>query len=366
MKIRFLPKRSSISVYVLSLISLIFAGWIEFIPSTVSTADADRKMQASQRTYDAFNKIREKILSQNLTIDPQTDSSDTGLIGPDISSVTSSAGKLSSKLASIHPDFAAWFMDQFRQAGLEEGDTVAVGMSGSFPALNIALLIAADKMQLNVISIASVSSSQYGANRPEFLWPDMERYLYLEKIILRKSVYMSIGGVSDAGIGIGKEGKDLILASIRKNGYTFLSADSFEDSLVKRWNVYQEGRVSLYVNIGGGTVSSGTSLGKKKIPKGVVLSGGEFSELPDSILKSFLRTKVPVLHVSGIESISNQFKMRYSPGRIPLPGSSDLIFQKKRNRWLSGCFWILLLVLIWKFSAWITLSDQKDENTISL
>ncbi|EQA62324.1 poly-gamma-glutamate system protein [Leptospira alexanderi] len=363
---KYFKNTSSISFLFLSFVSFGFLSVLEFFPLIKPVTDVGNKYEASEKTYNAFQKIKKFRLSKNVPIDPKLDPYQSGLIGPYISSVTSSAGKLSAKQASIHPDFAAWFIDQFQKVGLKRGDTIAAGISGSFPALNVAFWVAADVMGLRVISIASVASSQFGANDPEFLWPDLENFLYKENIIFQKTVFMSMGGVSDLGIGIGKGGRDSILMSIRKNGYRYLSSDSFEDSLQKRMNVYKKKPISLYVNIGGGTVSSGTSLGKKQIPKGIVLSEGEYMDLPDSILKTYLGLRIPVLHVSGIETIASESKMRYKSGSISSPGTSDLIFSTKYNRWLAGFFFVLLSVLVWKFSPWISLSDKIEENSILL
>lgn len=334
----FLKNKTWFVLLFLNVVSIGFVTALEFFPLVLSVANLKEKYEASQKTYKAFLKIKELKLSKKIQIDPKLDPYLSGLIGPEISPVTSSAGKLSAKQTSIHPDFAAWFVDRFQEAGLKKGDTIAAGISGSFPALNITFWIAADIMELNVISISSAASSQYGANDPEFLWPEIENLLYKEKIIFQKSVFMSTGGVSDLGIGLGQKGRELILASILKNDYKHLSSDSFEDSLLKRMSVYNSRPVSLYVNIGGGTVSSGTSLSKKQIPKGVVLSEVESIDLPDSILKTYLDLKIPVLHVSGVEMISKESNMRYSLGKISEPGTSDLIFPKKYNRWLAGFF----------------------------
>ncbi|TGK13781.1 poly-gamma-glutamate system protein [Leptospira kmetyi] len=359
---------SAIAVVLLCSVSFGFVVWIETVPIVKEADHAVIKKEASQRAYNAFQKIKEWRLSQNVPIDPTIDPARTGWIGLESSPVTSSSGKLSSKQASIHPDFAVWFLDRFQNAGLKPGDTIAVGMSGSFPALNVCFWIAADTMRLNVISIASVASSQYGANHPDLLWPDLENRLYQENSIFQKSVFMSIGGISDLGIGIGKEGREKILNSIRKNGYAHLSSDSFEDSLIQRKKIYDQKPVSLYVNIGGGTISSGTSLGKKKIPKGTVIGEDDLAvaDLPDSILKNYLLQKIPVLHVSGIETIAKESGMKYESDRLPSPGSSDLIFKKEKNRWLAGFLFVLLSAMIWKLSPWISLTDTKKENSFFL
>ncbi|EKO07757.1 poly-gamma-glutamate system protein [Leptospira interrogans] len=363
---RFFKNKTWFVLLFLNIVSVGFIAILEFFPLILPVTNLKEKYEASQKTYKAFLKIKELKLSKKIQIDPKLDSYLSGLIGLEISPVTSSAGKLSAKQASIHPDFAAWFVDRFQKTGLKKGDTIAAGISGSFPALNVAFWVAADIMELKVISISSATSSQYGANDPELLWPDIENLLYKEKIIFQKSVFMSTGGISDSGIGLGKKGRELIWTSIRKNGYKYLSSDSFEDSLLKRMDVYNSHPVALYVNIGGGTVSSGTSLSKKQIPKGVVLSEVESMELPDSILKTYLGLKIPVLHVSGVEMISKESNMKYSPGKISEPGTSDLIFPKKYNRWLAGFFFVLLSSLIWILSTWISLSDHTKEDTILL
>ncbi|PJZ56755.1 poly-gamma-glutamate system protein [Leptospira barantonii] len=359
---------STFAIVLLCFASFCFAVWIETVPIVIRNDEAEIKLRTSEGAHNAFLKIKEWRLSKNIPIDSKIDPSGTGMIGLESSSVTSSSGKLSSKQASIHPDFAAWFVDRFQKAGLKPGDTIAVGMSGSFPALNVCFWIAVDTMKLNVISIASVASSQYGANHPDLLWADLENYLYQEKSIFQKSIFMSIGGISDLGIGIGKDGRNKILASIRKNGYEFLPSESFEDSLIQRKKIYDRKPIFLYVNIGGGTISSGTSLGKKKIPKGTVIAEGdvELSDLPDSILKNYLTQKIPVLHVSGIETIAKESGMKYETEGLPNPGSSDLIFKKEKNRWLAGFLLILLSAMIWILSPWISLSETKREDSFYL
>ena len=51
----------------------------------------------------------------------------------------------------------------YQEAGLQPGDTVCIGMSGSFPGHGIASIAAANEMGLNVREIASYGASMYGA-----------------------------------------------------------------------------------------------------------------------------------------------------------------------------------------------------------
>ncbi|MBM9578414.1 poly-gamma-glutamate system protein [Leptospira sp. 201903070] len=366
MKVWFLRNRSSLLIIALSLFSLFAWGLVEFFPEVKPVSEFKLKQDASQRAFLCIQRIARLRQEKGLKIDSDLDPSRSGLIGLELSPVTSSSGKLASKQASIHPDFAIWFVNQFLKVGLKKGDEIAVGISGSFPALNIALFAAADAIGIRVNTIGSVSSSQYGANLTDLLWPDMENLLFQEGYIFQKTNVFSTGGIDDQGIGIGKVGLIRIRDSIRRNGYPYLSVESFEDSLLKRIRIYEKSNVSLYVNVGGGTVSTGTSLGKKKIPKGLVYGMEEFSELPDSILKYYLEKKIPVLHVIGIESISEESGMRYTKDVVSKPGTSNLLYTKTMDRRIAGGFFFLICFLIWKLSPWISLGETKKENTIHL
>ena len=58
--------------------------------------------------------------------------------------------------------------------------TIGAGFSGSFPTLNLAVLAAGEAMNVKVIYIASMGASTFGANQPQFTFPDMVCRLYLD------------------------------------------------------------------------------------------------------------------------------------------------------------------------------------------
>ena len=89
--------------------------------------------------------------------------------------MTSLPGHLGSKQTSINPNFAAVVVGMLKDAGVQEGDCVAVGCTGSFPAMNVAVYSALETLRARPIVICSAGSSQYGANTPDLLWIDMER-----------------------------------------------------------------------------------------------------------------------------------------------------------------------------------------------
>ena len=92
----------------------------------------------------------------------------TGLVGPEFTELTSTPGDEREKRSTLNPMSASACVEMFVSSGLKEGDTIAVGASGSYPGFLLAVLSAATEMKLNVRLILSLGSSMYGATRPEY------------------------------------------------------------------------------------------------------------------------------------------------------------------------------------------------------
>ena len=134
----------------------------------------EEKIKAANLAADAFEAIRAERVKLGPPIDKVNDPADTGIIGLAMSPVTSVLGHLSAKQTSTNPNFAAVLVEMLKEAGVEQGDVVAVGVSGSFPALNICTYAALESLGAKPLVISSASASQWGANVPQLMWPDME------------------------------------------------------------------------------------------------------------------------------------------------------------------------------------------------
>src|SRR5215208_6306034 len=137
----------------------------------------EEKLAAAKLAQQAFDVIKEARISVGPPIDKTIDPSESGLIGIPMSPVTTVIGDVSAKQTSVNPNFAAIIVEMLKEAGVQEGDVVAIGMSGSFPALNICTYAACETLKLKPLVISSASASQWGANVPALLWPDMELLL---------------------------------------------------------------------------------------------------------------------------------------------------------------------------------------------
>lgn len=102
------------------------------------------------------------------------DRHETGMLGEDYTPITTTIGAPDAKRTTANPDMAALCVQLLEEAGVKAGDTVGAGFSGSFPAMDLAVLCACAAMDVKVIYIASAGASTYGANQIDLTLPDRE------------------------------------------------------------------------------------------------------------------------------------------------------------------------------------------------
>lgn len=300
--------------------------------------DYDKKFEAARRAHEAFEVIRRERLRRDHPIDPATDPTGSGLIGVHGSPVTTAAGSLRAKQTSVNPNFAALIVEYLLRLDVRKGDVVAVGFSGSFPALNISVLSALGALEVEPIAITSTAASDFGANLPDLLWPDMERLLAKEGLFNTVSIAASLGGLEDGAIGLSEAGRALLHESIERNQLPLIPAATFEESIVQRMELYDQAaggrRIAAYVNVGGGVVSVGRHRGKVTYRAGI---NRPTRKAPvDSIIGRFLDRGIPVVHLVRIESLAEQHGLPTAPRTPPRPGDGAIFRTKKLNRVLVG------------------------------
>jgi poly-gamma-glutamate system protein len=327
----------------LLLIALIALGaltLVERFPVQTKQPYHDDKLAAARLTRDAFKLIRTEKQRLGIPIDAEGDPHQTGMIGTALTPVTSNTGYLSAKRASINPNFAAVLVQMLRRAGVERGDLIAVGASGSFPALNVASFAAIQTLGIEPIVISSASSSEWGANDVSFLWIDMERVLAEHQVFGFRSVAASFGGMDDRGYGMSKDGRSLLSAAIERNGLTKIEPRTVVEAIERRMEIYREiageRPIKAYLNIGGGTASVGTQIGKKQFKPGLNLVPPRGAGLMDSVMLRFAERGTPVIHVTGISQLAKRHGLRpNSDGAVPPVGEGEIYVKAEYNRWLA-------------------------------
>lgn len=298
------------------------------------------KLAASRLALEAFNAIKSEKISRGIGIDPEADPQQTGLIGRSVTPVTSNTGYISAKRLSVNPNFAALVVHWLSRAGVSKGDVVAVGASGSFPALCVATFAAVQAMDLTPIVIASASASEWGANDPSFMWLDMEKALFDKRIFGFRSVAASRGGIEDYGFGMSEEGRKLIDQGIERAGVDKIDAKNLADGIDQRMQLFDAKAgnkpIKVYVNVGGGTASVGTHVGKKQFKPGLNMEPPRGADLADSVMLRFAERGVPVVHLTSLEALAKQYAFPSEPKGIPRVGEGKVFVREEYNRWIAG------------------------------
>ena len=301
--------------------------------------DHDLKLKAAKVCKEAFEAVKQARLKRGLEIDLEDDPMQSGLIGTTKSGITSKTGDITAKHTSINPNWAAVFVAMFKNAKVQKGDTVAFGMTGSFPALNIAALAAAKVMNIRPIIVSSVSASMWGANLEKFTWLDMEAALREAGIFDAKSVGATLGGVEDRGIDITKRGIGLIRQAMQRNQVPELVGDSLDAMVDARKIAYKtaaEGQaIVAYVNIGGGIASVGSIKAKKHYRAGLNEKAlDEDREGQMGVMQYFAEEGVPVLHIVRMRKLAQQYGLPFDPPTMSKPGEGGVFRAELHATWL--------------------------------
>jgi poly-gamma-glutamate system protein len=323
---------------------------VEKLPVQQKQAYYEQKVAAATLAAEAMRAIREERLARNLRIDPETDPAGTGLIGIAYSPVTSDTGDLIAKRTAANPNFAAVLVQMLREAGVRRGDRVAVGLSGSFPGMNVAAYAALQTLEEKPLIIASASASEFGANQPELLWLDMEKLLFDRNLIHFRAPAASRGGIDDRGFRMPEQSQALLDAAIARYGLRKVDAESLADAIDLRMQVYGElaqGKpIRAYLNIGGGSASVGRRKGKKQLQPGVNLPPPRGATPVDSVMQRFLQRGVPVVHITNIASLAKRYGLPVDPKVTPKPGEGSVYVKATYNRWLALAGVIIILLAI--------------------
>ncbi len=343
---------------------------VEVFPSEEQQPHYAEKMLAARKAQEAFDVIYEASEKKGLQLRPKTDPAGSRLIGEVLSPITSGSGSLISKQTTVNPNFAAIVVEWLKELRIKNGDVVAVGLSGSFPAVNIAVYAALHELGVEPLIVSSTAASQWGANDPSFTWLDMEAVLRKNDVFPFKSAAASLGGVGDDAIGLSTRGRRMLERAIERNQVPSLATIEEEEALVEdteqpspsltlvdeaqvreRMRVYYEAAgdrpIKAYINVGGGTVSVGTKVGKRKFTPGINLRAPKgIEDIPPSVLGAFLEVGVPGIHLTSMINIADRYGLEIAPRTTPEVGAGGIFQRREPNRWLAGIVLSILLIAL--------------------
>jgi poly-gamma-glutamate system protein len=257
--------------------------------------DYAAQKSAAERMERSIDKVslqfKSLLKEEKVTWDKKLDPEQIGLIGPETSPIVTSRAVLTEKQRAINPNLAAVFVKWLKEADLEAGDYVAVGVSGSSPSVNIALYSAMKELDLKPVIITALSSSRYGAANVNFTWLDMEKAIYSETGF---STYAaSRGGNRDIAAGMNSEGKEILGDIIAQNNLQLIEGNRARTIIYEKALPKGE-QYKAFINIGAsvGNVGSVVTAG--------LVNEGVNKKLPEleaqGVLGYFAEQKIPVIH----------------------------------------------------------------------
>ncbi len=302
--------------------------WALATARTARLSYAAVQLDAAQRMQACMEAVKAEKLRLGIPLSPE-DIHQTGMLGEEFNWITTTVGSLEAKRTTANPDMAALMVRMFHEAGLASGDRVGAGFSGSFPALNIAVLSACDAMGLQVVYIASVGASMYGANNPGFTFPEMACFLYDAGLTGAPPALVTLGGDGDVGIGMDAGMLADIRERLEKLPVPLMVEPDYQKNLEKRRALYEENGIGLFVSAGGNVTSLGLGEEGDALGQGLLRPLAWGSIRPGSGLVERYRLEgIPVINLLNIKKIVADYGMPYDPQTLPAPGESPVYFTR--------------------------------------
>jgi len=313
----------------------------------------DDMVRAAETMASVERLVRTARIDSGIDIDPIHDPNETGLIGKEYSDTTTSAGDLEAKRTSTNPDMAALMVFLFMEAGVKRGDAVAVGASGSFPALTLAVLSAARTLGLDVALIVSLGASTWGGNIPGFSY--LKMHAAAESELGYEILAVSLGGGRDSGGDMTEEGKSLLASEMAASGLYVVEEKGTAGSVAKRMTLYDNfffgRRCSAFVNVGGASANVGDGLSVLDLKPGLNLSMPTLPDGEAGVVYEMGSLGIPVIHLLNIRKLAMDNGVPWDPVPFPRIGASrvfrtyDRFVYKKRLLSLEAIYFGALAVL---------------------
>lgn len=309
----------------------------------------DQQVIAAQIMEKALAEIKKFRSSLGIPLILEDDPNQTGIIGAEFTDLTTTIGDVEAKRTSTNTAFAALLVRYFLELGLKEGDVIAIGASGSFPALIVATLSAAKALDLQPVLIYSLGSSMYGANIAQFTFIHMLEVLKEKQIFPYQIAAISFGGDNDRAEGLLFSGEKITFDQIASAvSLPLIYEESLITNIKKRYQIYrkaaQGAAITCFVNIGGATVNHGRTAISANFPNGLVRSYPGAEDLTESgLLFKYLAEGVPVIHLLNIKELALKNDLPIDPVPLPKIAQGKVYYQICYNKCLiTG---VLLLII---------------------
>jgi len=320
---------------------------------------SDTMLNAAQIMEKAVTITGTYCDTSGIKIDDTIDPNHTGLIGPEYSELMTTVGHLEAKRTTTIPDIAGLIVYLLYRAGVNAGDTVAIGCSASFPALMVASLAAAQAVDVYPVIIISLGASSYGATNTEFNLLDIYNLLLNEKVFNVPPAAVSLGGKKDTGQDFESGVKERLMQQIQLSRIFFIYEPDLRKNVSMRMKIYEGNssgsRISAFINTGGSYANFGTSQLALTLKPGLNEKIPIPSKEERGVLYEMAARDVPVIHLLYIKGLALEYGLPWDPVPLPKPAETKLHDTKSHN---TIQFWIISIIY---FMALFILVSRKEK-----
>jgi len=299
----------------------------ELLPTGQRATGRDRMLAASSLMREATAQLRACREGLGIPLNGVDDVNSTGLIGLRFSPITTTLGSLESKRTTTNPNMAGLLVRLLEEAGAHKGDAVAIGGSGSFPALILATLCAARVVGAEPLLVCSLGASEWGANDPGFTWLAMEECLVEAGLLEESTIAVSLGGDRDQAADLEPVARETLDRLARASGLPVVSSDDLEENVRQRMRLYDEAadgeRIAAFVNIGGSWADLGTAASVLDLTPGLTVA----DDLPPverrGVLFAMAARGIPIIHLLDMKHLALRYGLAWDPTPLPAVGEGD-------------------------------------------
>jgi poly-gamma-glutamate system protein len=330
---RILPNSKDQCLVLCALASLGMLAAVMSLDSHPRSQNTQQGVAASRTMEMAIKALRESYLSRGLQFDESVDPNHTALIGVEYSDMVTTLGNADAKRSTTNPNIAGLIVRLVVEAGVRRGDTIAVGCSGSFPAMMIAALAATRALGVHPVMILSLGSSSFGADRLDWTLLDILESLKNKGLFDVSVAGVSLGGADDVGNDFDPETKRILTEKIRTSGMLMIHEPDLPKNVARRMEIYfgpmTATRIAAFVNIGGSQADLGVDPLVLKLDPGV----NREIRLPEKeerygVVFAMAKRHIPVVHLLHIKGLLLKYGLPWDP--TPLPKISTEDFSQSR------------------------------------
>ena len=316
--------------YAFLLLFLAAAAFVIYLTGNRVRLPYAEEMEAASRLHvKVVQAVKEERLARGYELVPE-DRLAIGLLGEEVTDITTSLGNLEAKRTSQLPDMAALCVRLLHEAGAKKGDTIGASFSASFPGADLALLCAADVMGLKIIYSATIGASNYGATLPGYVMPEMIKTAVDAGLLSTMPQMVSMGGDEDRGknmIGVlleETEEIDAMTARLKEEGFTLLDFNSFEEDIAYRME--QMGDIAVFVNVGGNILGIGNNEASLSFGQGVLKPSKPSLSDKSGLVEQYLALGVPTIHFLNLKQLCAEKGVPFDPVTVPEIGTSEVYY----------------------------------------